>query len=128
VNVLLWTLQILIALHTAAGAVWKWASSPAHTMPSLAAIPEGVWLTLSVLELICVVALIVPAFSKRLAVLVPIAAAFVAAEMLLFIGVHLASGAPSIGPLIYWLIVAAVCAFIVYGRLVLKPIRQGEFA
>jgi hypothetical protein len=72
--------------------------------------------------------LIVPAFDKRLAILVPIAAAFVAAEMLLFSGVHLASGSTSAGPVIYWLVVAAICAFTIYGRLVLKPIRRGEFA
>lgn len=126
-NVLLWVLQILLALHTAVGAVWKWFNSE-DTMPSLGAIPHGVWLGMSVLELLCVVALIVPAFSKRLAILAPIGAAFVAAEMLLFTAVHLASGSTSIGPVIYWLVVAAVCAFIIYGRLVLKPIRQGEFA
>jgi hypothetical protein len=127
VNVVLWILQILLALHTAVGAVWKWSNSE-HTMPSLAAIPHGVWLGMSVLELLCVVALIVPAFSKRLAILAPIAAGFVAAEMLFFSGVHLASGSTSVGPVIYWLVVAAICAFIIYGRLVLKPIRRSEFA
>ena len=25
------------------------------------------------------------------------------------------------GPMIYWLVVAAICAFIAYGRFVLKP-------
>jgi hypothetical protein len=127
VNVLLWILQILLAMHTAVGAVWKWSNSE-HTMPSLAAIPHGVWLGMSVLELLCVVALIVPAFNRRLAILAPIAAAFVAAEMLFFSGVYLASGSTSVGPVIYWLVVAAICAFIIYGRLVLKPIRRGEFA
>jgi hypothetical protein len=127
VNVLLWILQVLLALHTAVGAVWKWSNSE-HTMPSLGAIPHGVWLGMSVLELLCVVALIVPAFNKRLAILAPVAAAFVGAEMLFFSAVHLASGSTSSGPVIYWLVVAAICAFIVYGRLVLKPIRRGEFA
>lgn len=121
-NVLLWALQGLLALHTAVGAVWKW-SNAAQTMPSLGAIPHGVWLGMSVVELLCVVGLIVPAINKRLAILAPIAAAFVVAEMLFFSGVHLASGATSMGPVIYWLVVAAISAFIVYGRLVLKPIR-----
>lgn len=119
-NVLLWILQVLLAIHTAIGAVWKWSNSE-HTLPSLGAIPHGVWLGMSVLELLAVVALIVPAFSKRLAILAPIAAAFVAAEMLFFSGVHLASGSTESGPAIYWLVVAAICAFIVYGRLVLTP-------
>jgi len=97
-------------------------------MPSLGTIPHGVWLGMSIVELLCVVGLIVPAISKRLAILAPIAAAYVVAEMLLFSGVHLASGSTSMGPVIYWLVVAAISAFIVYGRLVLKPIRQSEFA
>jgi len=120
-------LQILLALHTAVGAVWK-SSNSEQAMPSLGAIPHGVWQSMTVLELLCAVALIIPLFDKRAAILAPIAAGFVAAEMLFFSGVHLAFGSTSIGPVIYWLVVAAVSAFIVYGRLVLKPIRRGEFA
>jgi hypothetical protein len=119
-NILLWVLQVLLAVHTAIGAVWKF-SNPAQTVPSLKAIPDGVWLGMSVLELLCALALILPAFSKSLGMLVPIAAAFIAAEMLLFTGLHLYSGEAGYGPVIYWLVVAAVCAFIAYGRLVLKP-------
>lgn len=111
----MWFLQILLALHTAVGAVWK-SSNSEHPLPSLAAIPHGAWLGMSVLEVLCAVALIAPAIEKRLAILAPIAAAFLAAEMLLFSGVHLASGSTSIGPVIYWLVVATVCGFIVYGR------------
>ncbi len=126
-NLLLSTLQVFLALHTAVGAVWKWSNSE-RTMPSLAAIPHGVWLSLTVPELLCAVALIVPLFDKRTAVLAPIAASFVAVEMLFFAGVHVASGSTSMGPVIYWIIVAAVCAFIVRGRLVRKPVHRGEFA
>ena len=97
-------------------------------MPSLGAIPHGVWQSMTGVELLCAIALIVPLFDKRAAILAPIAAAFVGAEMLFLSGVHLASGSTSIGPVIYWLVVAAVCAFIVYGRLVLKPMRRGEYA
>jgi hypothetical protein len=127
-NVTLWILQTILALHTAAGALWKWSSSPAHTMPALAAIPEGLWRTMSVVELFCVVALIVPAVRPRWAIAAPIAAAYVAAEMLFFMGVDLASGSTSAGPLIYWSVVAAVCAFIVCGRLVRRPIRRDRLA
>jgi hypothetical protein len=41
--------------------------------------------------------------------------------MLLFVGVHLSSRATEHGELIYWLVVAAFCSFIAYGRLVLSP-------
>lgn len=119
-NILLWILQSLLAVHTAIGAIWK-VSNPEQTVPSLKAIPHAAWLSLSVLELLCSVALIVPALYKPLGFLAPAAAIFIAAEMLLFTGLHLASGDPNRGPMIYWLIVAAVCAFIAFGRFVLKP-------
>ena len=119
-NILLWVLQILLALHTTMGAVWKFSNSE-QTVPSLKAIPHGVWLAMSVVELLCSLSLIVPAFNQSLAILAPIAAACIAAEMLLFCGLHIYSGDANYNPMIYWLVVAAICAFIAYGRFVLKP-------
>jgi hypothetical protein len=120
-NILLWILQILLALHTLIGAVWKFSNSE-QTVPSLSAIPHGVWLALSVFELLCSLGLILPAFNKTLAILAPIAAASIAAEMLLFSALHIRSGDANYGPMIYWLVVASLCAFIAYGRFVLMPI------
>lgn len=121
-NILLWVLQVLLALHTVVGAVWKFSHTAEETMPSLKAIPDGVWVSMSVLELVISVCLILPAFHKPLAILAPIAALCIAAEMLLFCGLHIYSGATNHGPMIYWLVVAAICAFIAYGRFVLEPL------
>lgn len=120
-NILLWVLQSLLALHTMIGAVWKFSNSE-QTVPSLKVIPHEVWLAMSVFELFCSVALIVPAFNKSLTILVPIAAACIAVEMLFFCGVHMYSGDPNYGHMIYWLVVTGICAFIAYGRLVLTPL------
>jgi hypothetical protein len=120
-NILLWVLQILLALHTLIGALWKFSNSAAQAAPSLSAIPQGVWLAMSAFEILCSLGLILPAFNKRLAILTPIAAAGVAAEMLIFCALQLRSGDPDYGPMIYWLVVTTVCAFIACGRLVLKP-------
>jgi heme/copper-type cytochrome/quinol oxidase subunit 4 len=120
-NILLWIFQILLALHTAVGAVWKYSHSAEQTMPSLHMIPNGVWLGLGVLEILCAVALLLPLFKKRFSPLAPIAAIIIAAEMLLFCGLHISSGAEDKGPMIYWLVVAVICAFIAYGRSVRKP-------
>lgn len=114
-NILLWVLQSLLALHTAIGAVWKFSNSE-QTVPSLQAIPHGLWLALSGIELVLSLCLILPAFNRSLAILAPIAAACIAAEMLLFSALHLYSGEANHGPMIYWLVVAAICAFIAYGR------------
>jgi hypothetical protein len=115
-NVLLWILQILLALHTATGALWKLSNS-AQTVSSLQAIPHGAWLAMSAVEALCSLCLVLPAVSRRLAYLAPAAAACIAAEMLLFTGLHLRSGSAEHGHVAYWLVVAAVCAFIVRGRL-----------
>ncbi len=120
-NVFLWIVQVLLAVHTAIGAVWKF-SNPEQAVPSLQAIPHQAWLAMGVLELLFSLGLILAAFNKPLAILVPIAAAAIAAEMLLFTALHLGAGDANHGPVIYWLVVAAVGAFVVFGRLAMKPL------
>ena len=117
-NIVLWALQILLALHTAMGAIWKFSNSD-KVVPSLRGISRGAWLVISAIELLLSLALVCTAVPS-LAVLAPIAAACVAVEMLFFIGLHLHKGFGKVrGPMIYWLVVAVLAGFIVYGRLVL---------
>ena len=120
-NILLWGLQILLALHTVVGAVWKFSNSE-QAVPSLKAIPHEVWLAMAVFELLCSLGLVLPALNKPLAILAPVAAVCIAAEMLLFCGLHIRSGDANYSHVIYWLVVGAICAFIAYGRFVLKPL------
>ena len=114
-NILLWILQILLALHTIMGAIWKFSHS--ESAASLDAIPHWVWMSLIVIEFICVLALVIPAFLKKLGILVPMAALYIVAEMLFFSLVNLFSGETNHSQIIYWLVVAVICAFIAYGRL-----------
>ncbi len=116
----LWVLQIMLSLHTLMGALWKFSNSE-QAVVSLKALPHGVWLAMSVLELVCAICLILSAFHRPVAILVPIAALCIAAEMFLFCALNLASGEASHGQIIYWLVVAVICGFLAYGRLVLKP-------
>jgi hypothetical protein len=115
-NISLWILQVLIAFHTFTGAIWKFFQSAEQTMPSLKALRHEVWLGMSVLELIVSVCLILPALYQPAARFVPIAAGFLIAEMLLFCVLHLRSGDANFGPMIYWLVVAALCGLLAYGR------------
>jgi hypothetical protein len=71
-NILLWTLQILLALHTIMGAVWKYSNSE-QSVPSLKAIPHGVWLGLGIVELACAVGLVLPLLMKSKGSLAPLA-------------------------------------------------------
>lgn len=118
-----WVLQVLLALHTAMGAVWKLSNSE-QGVPSLAALPHAVWLGLGVVEAACVVLLLAPVVRRSLGRWVPLAAGVVAAEMVVFCGVHLASGVAAHGELVYWLVVAALCGLLAYGRTALAPLAE----
>ena len=120
-NIFLWILQVLLALHTAIGAGWKVFNSE-QSVSTLNALPNGIWMGLIPLELICAVCLILPAIMPSLGFLVPLAAIGIAAEMLLFSGVHLSAGVENNGPMFYWLGVAAVCAIIAIGRWLVAPL------
>ena len=120
-NVILWILQVLLALHTIMGAIWKFSNPAEKAIPSLKAIPPAVWISLCIVEFVLSLGLLLPAFDKSLGILAPIAAACIAVEMLFFCGVHLASREPDRSPLVYWGVVAVVCTFIAYGRFVLAP-------
>jgi len=121
-NALLWTLQIILALHTLMGAIWKLGNSE-QAVPALAAMPHALWVGLSPLEAVCAVCLVLPMFTKPFAMLIPVAAVCIAAEMLLFAGVYFSSGGTQGGQLAYWAVVAAVCLFVAYGRLPLAPLQ-----
>ncbi len=120
-NITLWIFQVLLALHTAIGAVWKFSNSE-QTIASFKAMPHALWMALIGIELLCCVGLIIPVVNKTLGNLAPVAAICIALEMLLFCGLHLTSGETNNGPLIYWLMVAIICSFIAYGRLQLAPL------
>lgn len=120
-NIFLWILQVLLAIHTAIGAVWKFSNTAAETMPSLGSIPDSAWLALAVVELLCSVGLLLPAINRQLGFLAPLAALVIAAEMLLFCGLHWQAGATDNSSIIYWLVMAALCGVIVYGRAIRKP-------
>lgn len=119
-NIALWILQVLLALHTFMGAGWKLSNSE-QAVPSLAAIPHGVWMALIGVEVLCAVGLVVPFFNKSWMSFAAFGALGIGAEMLLFSGVHLSSSATNHNEMIYWLVVFAFCAFIAYGRLAVKP-------
>lgn len=119
-NIVLWILQVFLSVHTFGGAVWK-ISNPSEAVAFLSAIPQAAWVVLIALEMIASVCLILPAFGARFRLLSPLAAAFIALEMLLFTGIHQASGSTEMVPVKYWLVVAVVCGFLAWARKVRWP-------
>jgi hypothetical protein len=122
-NVLLWVLQILAALVYASSGVMKvfMFDRISVEVPSFGALPREAWMALGVIELVCVVGLIVPATLRWQPILTVIAAAILALESIVFVGVHAQYG--ETGSIIMSVVLGLVMAFIAYGRWVLKPIR-----
>ena len=122
-NTLLWVLQILAALLYGASGVMKvfMFDKVSGDVPSFGALPREAWMALGILELVCMVGLIVPAALRWHPALTVVAAAVLAIESLVFIGVHVKYG--EIGSIVMSGILGLLMAFIAYGRMVLQPIR-----
>jgi hypothetical protein len=87
---------------------------------SFGALPRQAWMALGILELVCTVGLIVPAALHWQPVLTVVAAAILAIESLVFIGVH--AKYREVTPIIMSGVLGLLMAFIAYGRMFLNPI------
>ena len=120
-NTLLWVLQGLAALVYGASGIMKvfMFDKIKEGVPSFGALPRGAWLALGIIELICVVGLIVPGATGWRPGLTAVAAAVLAVESLVFIGVHVTYN--EVGSIVMSAVLGLLMAFIAYGRMVLKP-------
>jgi hypothetical protein len=87
---------------------------------SFGAMPNGAWMALGIIELVCSVGLIVPAALHGMPMLTVVAATALAIESLVFIWVRIKYG--EITPIIMSSVLGLLMAFIAYGRMVLNPI------
>jgi uncharacterized membrane protein YphA (DoxX/SURF4 family) len=121
-NILLWVLQILAALLYGSSGIMKvfLFDKVSQDVPSFGALPRNAWTTLGILELVCTVGLIVPdAFHWRPQLTI-LAAAILAIESVVFVGVHVKYR--QVAPTIMSAVLGLLMAFIAYGRMVLQPI------
>ncbi len=121
-NVLLWVLQVLAALLYGASGIMKvfMLDKVSEGVQSFGALPREAWMALGVLELVCAVALIVPAAFHWKPTLTVVAATALALESLVFIWVH--AQYHEIPAIVMSGVLGLVMAFIAYGRMALKPI------
>ena len=121
-NILLWVLQVLAAILYGSSGVMKvfMFDKVSQDVPSFGALPRKAWMTLGILELICTVGLIVPAALNWHQSLTNLAAAVLAVESLVFVGVHVKYR--EVTPMILSGVLGLLMAFIAYGRIVLRPI------
>lgn len=121
-NIALWILQAVAALLYGASGVMKvfLFDKVSGDVPSFGALPKRAWNALGVLELVCVIGLIVPAALRWHPTLTPLAAAVLALESLVFIGVHVRYREK--GSILMCIVLGLLMAFIAYGRFVLCPL------
>jgi uncharacterized membrane protein YphA (DoxX/SURF4 family) len=121
-NILLWVLQVLAALLYGSSGVMKvfMFDKVSRDVRSFDALPREAWMVLGLLELVCTVGLIVPAAFHWAPSLTILAAAVLAVESLVFVGVHVKYR--EITPMILSGALGLLMAFIAYGRMVLKPL------
>ena len=82
-NILLWILQVALALFCLAGGAYKlFQFDELAKVPATAALPRAGWGAIGVLEMLCAVLLIVPVAVKWMPILTPLAAAVLAVEAL----------------------------------------------
>jgi hypothetical protein len=121
-NILLWVLQSLAALLYGASGVMKtfMFDKVSEGVPSFGALPRQAWTAFGILELVCAVGLIVPAALHWRPALTVVAAAALTIESLVFVWVHIQYR--EITTIILSGVLGLLMAFIVYGRMVLKPL------
>ena len=121
-NMLLWILQGVAALLYGSSGVMKvfLFEKVSHDVPSFGALPRNVWMALGILELICTIGLIVPAALHWHSALTSVAAALLAIESVVFVGVHVKYR--EVAPVVLNGMLGLLMAFLAYARMVLSPI------
>jgi uncharacterized membrane protein YphA (DoxX/SURF4 family) len=116
-NILLWVLQVVLALLYLAGGGFK-TFNPDDPAKQIAAIPPAAWRALGVFELVGAVLLIVPAAAKWMPALTPIAAAALALETLVLAAVYARYSLKLVAanPLVYAVPMCLIAVLVAYGR------------
>ena len=122
-NVLLWFLQVALALLYLAGGYYK-AFMFDELANQMSALSRGGWGALGVLEMLGAVLLVVPAAAKWMPVLTPVAAAALALETLALAGLYARYSVELAvtNPLVWAVVMGLLAAFAAYGRYALRPL------
>jgi hypothetical protein len=123
-NILLWVLQVALAVLSFAGGAYKvFAFDELAKMPATGALPRGGWGALGVFEMLGAVLLVVPAVANRMPILTPLAAAAVALESLALAAVYARYSVEltATNPLVWVVLMGLLAAFVAYGRYARTP-------
>ncbi len=121
-NVLLWVLQVALALLYIAGGAYKLTSFD-QLASQMTTLPPGGWRALGVIEILGGILLIVPAATRWMPFLTPAAAVVLAVETLALAALYASYSLKLTGtnPLIWAAVMALLVAFVAYGRYAIRP-------
>jgi hypothetical protein len=121
-NIVLWSLQVLLALLCIAGGSFQLfkLNELQQGVAAMRELPHGLWALFGAINCLGGLGLLVPASWSKLPALTALAATVVAVESALLSALYVYYGDRP--PLSYSISMAVLAAFIAYGRFVLKPV------
>ncbi len=125
-NILLWILQVIIAVYCIMGSFWRfWNYEKAvNEITSMNALPAWGWNAIGVFEVICALGLVLPGAFSMKPRLTSIAAIGLTIEMFLLTALHAYFFGPRVqatNPAVWTFMLCALSAFVAYGRTKLRP-------
>jgi hypothetical protein len=122
-NILLWVLQVTLAVLYLSGGAYK-AFMFEELAKHMRALPHGGWRALGVLEMLGGILLVVPAATSWMPVLTPLAAAVLAVETLALAGLYARYSlkVAASNPLVWGVAMGLLAGFVAYGRYALSPL------
>jgi uncharacterized membrane protein YphA (DoxX/SURF4 family) len=121
-NALLWILQAALAFLYLSGGAYKFFKFD-ELATQISTIPPALWRVLGVIEVAGALLLIVPAATKWMPTLTPMAAGVLAVETLALAALYASQSlkiAPT-NPLIWAALMGLLVAFVAYGRYAISP-------
>jgi hypothetical protein len=125
-NILLWVLQVLLALAFFAHGLMLLSPPAAIAAQLNASLPRWFQLFIGVAEILAAVGLTLPGISRIQPWLVPAAAAGIMIVMISATGFHLMRG--EVSSAVTTLVLLALATFVAYMRSRVLPIRERRFA
>lgn len=126
-NVVLWILQVAVALFCGVGSAWRFFNyeTQAKDLPSLAALSHGAWNVIGAFEILCALGLILPGLLGWKPGLTAWAALLLAVEMLLITALHVKYFGVTFqvtNPAVWSFGLALAAGVVAYGRFVVRPL------
>ena len=123
-NILLWMIQVVLAVFAFAGGAYKvFSFQELAKMPATGALPRGGWAALGVFEMVCAILLIVPAATKWMPRLTPLAALALTVESVALAALFARYSLQLVptNPLVWVVAMGLMAALVAYGRFARTP-------